>query len=314
MMNENDILKALTNLVNSETKHITMEQAYENFCTNVINTVRPATLKIYKNKYEKILRPLFDRLGIVYTNEVTKARYNQMIAIQQNQGYKNSSINKVMDTLKFIFNINVELEYISTNPIKGIKKLKEQEVKIEIITNNTKDIIYDYLYKLELNPFNLRNITAIMLLNDTGLRINELVNLKLKNVYIEKNIIYVDFTKTGKPRYVFFTDETKFYLSKYITSIECETEYLFISINGTKMRVDSVYDFLYKIKKECSITQSISPHKWRHTFATSLIEKNVNLHEVMSVLGHTEYSTTKRYLHQKIENQRNDILNAISKK
>lgn len=79
------------------------------------------------------------------------------------------------------------------------------------------------------------------------------------------------------------------------------------------MKVDSIYDFILHIKRTLNIEQSISPHKWRHTFATKLIDKNVNLDSIMRVLGHTQYTTTARYLHQKQDKIKNDILQAIKK-
>ena len=66
--------------------------------------------------------------------------------------------------------------------------------------------IFDYLFSLKPTPVNLRNILIILLLSDTGVRMNELRHIKLRNVNLDNNSIYLDFTKTGKPRYVFFTD------------------------------------------------------------------------------------------------------------
>ncbi|MDE6584976.1 MAG: tyrosine-type recombinase/integrase, partial [Anaeroplasmataceae bacterium] len=100
------------------------------------------------------------------------------------------------------------------------------------------------------------------------------------------------------------------YLDKYHNK---KCEYLFITKAFQPMQVDSVYDLLAKLKKTLQIEQSISPHKWRHTFATNLINENVNLHSIMQVLGHTQYSTTARYLHQNQNKLKNEILHAIKK-
>lgn len=80
------------------------------------------------------------------------------------------------------------------------------------------------------------------------------------------------------------------------------------------MKRDSVYNCLELIKKKLHIERSISPHKWRHTFATNLIRNNVNLNTIMLVMGHTQYETTKRYLHQETNELKSQVLEVLENK
>ena len=212
-----------------------------------------------------------------------------------------------------IFKVNNELEYINYNPIASIKKLKENIPEIKTISKKNLEKIMSFLRRLPKTYYNIRNTAFLLLLKDTGIRLNELLHLKTKYVDIENNTIFLDFTKTHATRYVFFTDETKSVLREYMKIKRCAKEpnidYFFNNDTCTlPMNRNVVYHFLEEITKACDIDQSITPHKWRHTFITKLVENNVNLASIMKVAGHTEYSTTQRYIHQDINSLKESIL------
>ncbi len=313
-MNNTEILNALASLINTTAtnKGIDMNLAFQNFYNYSKLNCRPATLNYYEKNF-KVLKRTLDALGVIYTGDVTKANYRQLESILRTEGYKNSSINKYTDLLKMIFRVNNELEYINYNPIANIKKLKEDIPEIQIISQKNMTKIMNFLDCLPKTYYNIRNKAFLLLLKDTGIRLSELLHLKTKNVDIENNTIFLDFTKTHTTRYVFFTDDTKIVLREYIKikryAKEPNIDYFFNNDNCTlPMNRNVVYHFLEDITKACDIDQSITPHKWRHTFITKLVENNVNLVSVMKVAGHTEYSTTQRYIHQNINNLKESIL------
>lgn len=313
-MNNTQIINALASLINKEStkNNLDIQIAFKHFIEHAKTKCRPDTIKYYHNKF-KVLHSSLDILGYSDLKDIDKIVYNRLINLFKSQGYSNSTINKLCDLLKSIFKVNFELDYINYNPLANIQKLKVVNPKIKIIDNRVKATIYKFLLTLEQSPSNLRNITAIMLLNDTGMRINELINIKVKNIDIDKNYIFLDFTKTIKSRYVYFDNDTKSFLMKWLDFHNNKSEYLFITLNGTKLKRRTIYEFLDLIKSKTGIEQSISPHKWRHTLATNLINENVNLNEVMEILGHTEFETTKRYLHQENEHIKNNILSVLDK-
>ncbi|MDE6242322.1 MAG: site-specific integrase [Anaeroplasmataceae bacterium] len=314
-MENQEILNALGNLIQNQVNKNNMDIniAYQNFIQKAKCTCRESTISYYNKKF-KLLKETLSAIGVNNLSDINKVIYNKLILILKNSRYKNNTINKVCDLLKSIFKTNVELGFIQSNPLAGIKKLKEDNVMIIIIKKLILNRIFDYLFNLKENFYNIRNTLAILLLNDTGVRINELVHVKWKNINIEENTIYLDFTKTIKTRFVYFQEVTKKYMLKYLSYHSKKCEYLFITKKDTQMNVDSVYDFISQIKQTLNIENSISPHKWRHTFATKLIEENVNLDSIMKVLGHTQYTTTARYLHQQQTKIKNDILKAIKKR
>ncbi len=314
-MNNNDVLNALASLISNASinnKGISINLAFDNFYNYSKLNCRQTTLDYYRKNYKTLNRALY-QLGITYTNEVTKASYKLLETLFRGQGYKNSSINKYTDLLKMIFKVNNELEYISYNPIANLKKLREAAPDIEIISNSNKEKILLYLYQLPNNYQYIRKKVCLLLLKDTGVRLNELLHLKTKNIDIENNTIFLDYTKTNDTRYVFFSDETKALLKKYLeikpVPEEPYIDYLFNNHTcTTPMSKHVIYHFFEEIKEACNIEQSISPHKWRHTFITELVENNVNLASIMKVAGHTEFSTTKKYIHQSLTNLKESIL------
>lgn len=311
-MNNEELLHALGNLLLNKNKNISLNLAYENYINQAKSKCRTETIIYYEKKWA-VLKPILDDLNFYNTSDINKVAYNQIVNILISRGYKNITINKYMDLLKSIFKVNVELDYIPYSPIANIKKLKTTIPDIKTIQDNNIEQIFDYLEKLDHNFINDRNKLAIYMMNDTGARINELVNIELKNVKIDSKSIYLSYTKTHEPRWVFLQENTLNALKTYL-KWHNGNNYLFLNTNGSKMKRDSIYNFLEKIRIKLNIEQSITPHKWRHTFATNLIRNNVNLNTIMKVMGHTQYETTKRYLHQETEELKEQILNVLENK
>lgn len=309
-MNNEELLHALGNLLLNNNKSITLDLAFENFISNAKCRCRTESINYY-NKTWKTLKETLKDLNLYNTSDINKVSYNQIIKVMMNKGYSVNYINKFMDLLKMVMKINVDLEYISFNPIAGIKKLKETLPQIQTITKENVELILNYLFSLKPTFTSVRNTLFILLMNDTGIRANELIHVKIKNIHIDSNAIFLDYTKTHEPRWIFFQDITKHYLIEYL-KFHNGNEYLLLDSDGKHMKKKNIYDTLDFIKAKLNIEQSITPHKWRHTFATNLIKNNVNLNTIMKVMGHTQYSTTKRYLHQETDELKEQVLKVIS--
>lgn len=314
-MTNNEIITALASLINDAGKknQLPLDTAFNIFLDYEKTKVREATI-IYYSYHWKILKKYCNALGCFTTADVTKALYNKLISLLMTQNYSNSSINKFCDLLKSILNVCVELDYITNNPLKGIKKLKEVIPDVQVVKQDVKQQIFNHLFSLPKTPLNLRNICYFLIVNDTGARLNEMINIKLKNVHLDNNSIYLEYTKTGKPRNVYIQDITVSYIKEYLKYHGDKTEYFFINtFTGEQIRKHSIYDMIAKIQKDLNIPGSISPHKWRHALATELAESNMNINRMMMVLGHTQYSTTKRYLHLNDEACKNEVLSILNK-
>ncbi|QXJ30170.1 Site-specific tyrosine recombinase [Saccharolobus shibatae B12] len=143
----------------------------------------------------------------------------------------------------------------------------------------------------------------IRLLLDTGLRANELLSVLVKDVDLENNMIRVRNTKNGEERVVFFTDETKQLLRKYMKGKKLD-EKLF----------DITYDALYRKLKRLGkkVEIDLRPHILRHTFATLSLKRGINVITLQKLLGHKDIKTTQIYTHLVLDDLKNEYLKAMS--
>ena len=228
-----------------------------------------------------------------------------------------SSINKHIEVIKHICKYNFDNELSSANNISNFKKLKNDT--LETITIQEKQIfkILDYLDNLNLkNVVTLRNVLTIYLMKDTGARINEILHIQCKNISLETNRILLTFTKTGYPRKVYLSSRTIELLTDYLSRPELEdSKFLLINFQTKEIVFKStIYFFINQIKEDLNINNSISPHKWRHTLASTLVNQNVNVSIVQKVLGHTSLEITKRYLHAEEDFISKSVLNVLEQK
>jgi integrase/recombinase XerD len=132
---------------------------------------------------------------------------------------------------------------------------------------------------------------------ETGLRMNELIHLEKKHVDFSTQTILVEMTKTHAHRIVCFRQETEKDLQAWM-SLHPHVPHLFYNLTNKKhMTTASLESLFYQLKKRHQIQDNITPHKWRHTFATSFLRKGGDLETLRMLLGHSNLKTTQKYLH-----------------
>ena len=208
-----------------------------------------------------------------------------------NPNISNATLNKYITVTKTMY-------HFITDKRLPIQKLKEKQTKIPIIESDIINKIFTY-YKNNLDDkVQFRNYIYYRLSLETGLRLNEIINIKMENINMQERLIYVTVTKTDVDRFVSFSDETRILLHKFILLFHDGYEYLFINFKtGKRLSKSSIESQTQALKSKLNIKQSISPHKWRHTFATKFITKGGNLTFLQKFLGHTSLKTTQKYLH-----------------
>lgn len=208
-----------------------------------------------------------------------------------------------------MLNFLVKNEIIDSFP--KIPILKEETSKIEIIKKPNLIRILDYSKTLS-NQSEL----IIRLLISTGIRTTELTFIKKENIDLNSNSIYLEYTKSGEPRYIFFDEYTKNLIIEAISSENKKNSFLLVnSKTHEHLEANAVRCILKKIKKKLDI-EKLSPHKFRHTYGTFLLENGADLESVRLLLGHKTYDMTKRYMHLtnkrlKTVNNQFNVLNFI---
>lgn len=141
---------------------------------------------------------------------------------------------------------------------------------------------------------NIKHKLIIKLLYSSGLRLQELINLKRKDIDFEREILNVKKGKGNKDRITLISENLKLDLLKYYSNNLFKTEYVFEGRNG-KYTKKSVQKVLYLAGKKVGI--KVTPHMLRHSFATHLLESGTDIRHIQKLLGHSDLKTTEIYTH-----------------
>ena len=150
---------------------------------------------------------------------------------------------------------------------------------------------------------NLKHRTAIAFLYSCGLRISELLSLKLENINIDRKQVHIKMSKGRKDRYIGLADSIIPLLRNYIVTYSPKF-YFIEGIAGEKYSADSIRKVLKRSSKSASIQKNVTPHTLRHSYATHLLENGVDIRYIQTLLGHSKPETTMIYTHIK----RTDLL------
>ena len=172
------------------------------------------------------------------------------------------------------------------------------------------------LLKINLNnSLDYRNKAIIEVMYATGLRVNEIVNLEIKNIDLN-NMIIRTFTKGNKERIVPFNDEALKYLELYLNYhrevlLKKKTNnYLFLNNRGERLTTNGLRNILKRIQMINNIDDYLTPHVIRHSFATHLLENGADLRSIQELLGHENITTTEIYTHLSNEKLKENYKNA----
>ena len=193
----------------------------------------------------------------------------------------------------------VENNLISKNPCDGIKMPKLEKKLPDYLTIEEVDNLLNIRAS---TAYELRNKAMLETLYATGMRISELVNLTMSNLFLEDHLIKV-FGKGSKERLVPIGDTAITALEEYLKFGRGEllgtksSEYVFISSRHTNITRQAFFKYIKKLCQEKGIKKNISPHILRHSFATHLLNNGADLRVVQELLGHSDISTTQIYTH-----------------
>lgn len=216
---------------------------------------------------------------------------------------KRNSLSRKISSLRSFYNYLLKEKIITTNYFKEITKIKKDGSLPKYIKDNDLDKLFDSFDKTK--PLQQRNLLILEMLYATGIRVGELVNIKLKDVDMYNNSIKI-IGKGQKERIVFYGSFCEDALNLFLSNgrkklIKGDTEYLFLNKNGTKLSTRYIGKMLNDSIEKCEIEYHISPHTLRHTFATDMLNSGADLMSVKELLGHSSINTTAIYTH--ISNQ-----------
>ena len=268
--------------------NMNIQEVIEKFQRRLVITKRPATVQYYQF-YFGLMRKYLGKLIITSINEDTILEY--IVCLKSNHPtMKNITINKALSALKTTlkYGANISIQFM---------RLSESKTLIPLIPISTINHLLVSMKKELRRPVQLRNFLIVKILLETGLRMNELIHIEKKHIDFSTQTMLVDMTKTHAHRIVCFKEETEKDLQTWL-ALHPHVPYLFYNLRTFKrMTTASIESLFYQLKKRYGIQDNITPHKWRHTFATSFLRKGGDLETLRMLLGHSNLKTTQKYLH-----------------
>jgi integrase len=207
-----------------------------------------------------------------------------------------STVNRELALLKHMFNLAIDWDlYLDTNPVRKVKFFQEMNLGFRILTREEEGKLLD-----NATPY-IQDI-AVFALN-TGLRIGEILALTWEQVEVEKNVLNVFAHKTHKIRQVPLNAEARRVLELW--ALGRKNEFVFYNHETGKPFVDLKAGFALACNK--AGLQGVTWHKLRHTFASRLVDRGVDIVTVQQLLGHSTVTVTMRYTHTNLESKRNAV-------
>ena len=271
------------------------------------------TLDAYMRDVRKLERFTISELDNLSPQNITYENLQEYIYQLSKNKISERSQARAISSIKAFFKFLLEDDYRTDNPatlLEGPKlglylpdTLSEEDInRIIACIDNSTDI-------------GKRNKCILEVLYGCGLRVSELIDLKISNINFKESYIMVE-GKGEKTRLVPLANTTAEFITSYIHTVRNKTKInkkyedtLFLNSRGTNMSRVIVFIIIKELTQKAGISKSISPHTFRHSFATHLLQNGADLRFIQEMLGHSSITTTQVYTHLKTEELRDVILN-----
>jgi integrase/recombinase XerC/integrase/recombinase XerD len=282
-----------------------LQSAFRLFLVDRESYCSKKTLNYYRDNNYKFFVFLSGQLSCasdrIDCNQISRDLVVAYISFLRNGDIKNTSVNTYFRAVKVFLNYCIDEGYCSPDVLRKIKFLKNDASSVVPLSGSEVDLI-DGLYNCKTES-GLRNLCIIHLMLDAGLRSSEVVGLMYSNINFDSNYLMIK-GKGEKFRTVLLCPKLKkmlyhyFYFSSKIDWIYGGNDVPFFAKVGSQDPINEnvIKQLFARIKKKSGIDR-VHPHLLRHTFATSYMVGGGNLEFLRLMLGHSDYETTKIYLH-----------------
>jgi integrase/recombinase XerD len=227
--------------------------------------------------------------------KTTKSNINQYIAHLFKSGLKSSSVNRKISTIKSFFIFLLKKKHILLSPVEDIDMVRQEKYLPVSMSETEVELL---LKSPSLDSFiGRRDRAMIEMLYATGMRISELINLKITDVDCNRLVAKV-MGKGSKERLIPYGEIAADHLNMYLQDRkDISSNEIFLSNRGKKITRGAFWNRIKLYLRKENLKESISPHTLRHAFATHLLNRGADLRSVQILLGHSDLSTTQIYTH-----------------
>jgi len=238
--------------------------------------------------------------------EVDYHTIKEYLLFLQKFNYSKTTTARKIASLRTFFNFLFREKIVDSNPAKAVHSPKRGKNLPKFLSEDEMQMVLNGI-KSD-TPAGYRNKVILELLYSSGMRISELSSLKFVNLNIENNEIKV-FGKGSKERIVLISDRVRELLNIYINTVRpliCtekpdnspnDDSYLFINKTGYRLQPQSVRNVIKETVNNLQLPKHVTPHVFRHSFATKLLNHGADLRVVQELLGHASISNTQIYTH-----------------
>ena len=270
-----------------------MLRVEKNLSTNSITS--------YKTDLKRYINFLFNKESIQDLNSIRQIHIRNFIRYLNDQNLSSASINRSFSSIRSYHKYLSGEEKISHNPTQLLEAPKISKKLPKVLSIQEVDVIINSV-KLE-ESMGYRDKAILETLYSAGLRVSELCALEMNNILFDSAMLRV-VGKGNKERYVplgskaikLINDYCKYIRSLLVNKKKTDGN-VFLSKNGKKLTRMTIFNIMKKWTKISGINKDISPHTFRHSFATHLLEGGADLRAVQEMLGHSDISTTQIYTH-----------------
>lgn len=232
-----------------------------------------------------------------------------------NKQFKSKTAKRKLASLHAFFEYLEYDDLIDDNPMSKIRfKIKQEKRLPRVIDQNDLFSIYRVLYEKgnKTSKTFIKDSAIIELLLSTGIRVSELCMLRIKDVNLDEKHILV-YGKGAKERLIYLGNRKVISaLNKYknkFRSKALDYDYFFVNKYNERISEQAIRNIIKNYTQKAGISENITPHMFRHTFATMLLEEDVDIRYIQNILGHSSISTTQIYTHISTNKQKDILIN-----
>lgn len=274
-----------------------MLQRINEFVEYLTNVKRSSknTIASYRRDLVKLNNYLTDS-GLKDWSEVTSTNLNSYILMLERQGMSSATISRNIASVKAFFLYLLKQGQLTEDPSDALKPPKIEKKAPVILTVEEINLLLEQ--PNGTGPKEIRDKAMLELLYATGMRVSELIGLKVQDVNLPMS--FLQCHDEHKERTIPFTNETKEALELYLRDARkalCteDQEYLFTNCQGAPMTRQGFWKIIKYYSAKAGIQKDITPHTIRHSFAMHLVNNGADLKSVQEMLGHSDISTTQIY-------------------
>ena len=247
-----------------------------------------------------LLRSFAEPLGIE-PQDVTEENLHSLFKQLNETGIAVTTQCRIISGLRAFFRMLVMDNVLPDNPAEHLAMPTRPKHLPDVLDDSEIEAMQKTFDRSLPGP--ARNYVIVEVLYGCGLRVSELVNLKLSNIYAEEQMLQI-FGKGDKERWVPINPRALKLMQDYILTLRShlpivpgEEKYVFLNLRGHHLSRVAVFQFIKEAVEKAGIHKTVSPHSLRHSFATELVQNGADLRAVQEMLGHESLSTTEIYTH-----------------